>query len=1214
MGILFPTLEKRAIIMRMSLLVLVALGAYTAVQAGGECQVGFKFVPGDVIGNSNIPGGSLTNIKSTAECGDKCLMTNACRSYEYSPSLKKCNLMKEAEPDSEVYEDFAFCVRAEGSGTDCSRPSSNWCRHNRASYEGSTDCDGDGFVDQFCTFRGASGIKIALLSLNDCTQTQYEMPASSRATCESVKGDCSYDGHCRYKAKTNSELKTKCDKTQTGTSYSTRGPDFEALTSANPYTPKRLYKCGCQDNYVQKSDNWRQEGCVECTSSDSSKCGKNMECQANACVCLTTQSFQRIDGNDHTKGCDLSPDQLCTTKSGTVWNSGTSTCECEPNLIFKNGQNTDEGCAQCTITDSSKCGNNMLCDALNSCSCVPSSLVKLDDDDHTQGCGECKGDNTCVALNNGKGKCDVSSNTCVQCTGHSDCSTVQKPECSASKTCVECTDDTICVANSNGKGKCQTSSNTCVECGTVRDCPSQTNVECTTAGGCQCKAGFPVKLATDDTLIDGCVECKEDDTCVANGNGKDKCDDSSNTCVQCSEAVDCSTVQGKPDCSTSNTCVECTEDAACVANSNGKGKCQTSSNTCVECLNDGHCSAQPNVKCGNDGFCECKPQFAFTKSASGDLSEGCVECKVDGDCPDGVCDSNTCVQCLQKDDCNGVEGKPACDVASKTCVECLEKLDCGQVQGKPECDVASKTCVECEADEHCSDRTTDMKLKCATIGDNKNKCVKCLESLDCNDIETCTNNECSSIMDDRTQTCSECTEDRCRTTLEQPQDVRKGHCVSDEVILLVGGFERDGSPVSGAQDISETIFTYDCDRPNFPESTASTGITFNTAALTADPIQKVITCGGSEQKKCFHLTQGGFISKQMVWQERTNMLTSEFTGNAGENSVTMPNGVHIVAGSGYQSLKRTHTSNTEEEWSETQSLPEGATFKDACTIRISDKEFLVLGGTSADVEYSKKVMKYHTVDQTWTPLTDLKMGRRAHACALYDVGPKPYIVIAGGEGEDAIGQDGVLTSTEIYHFKTNPATSEMAGDLNTARWAHGMVFVMKPNPRLLTLGGFSNGDDLPPEALNTMEEWDPVGKTWDAIETTMNKQRAFFGVVVAPREAVCCPPNDEKWILGNGAESCSDVCFRRGQVCDDTKQAELHSDSNPVKIFDDALNTYSDKWGNCREKKVEKVDYATIPGPIVNMDDGKCYANKNVNCDVATRSDKLRPLCYCKTG
>jgi len=499
-----------------------------------------------------------------------------------------------------------------------------------------------------------------------------------------------------------------------------------------------------------------------------------------------------------------------------------------------------------------------------------------------------------------------------------------------------------------------------------------------------------------------------------------------------------------------------------------------------------------------------------------------------------------------------------------------------------------------------------MKSKCATTGNNKNTCVKCLESLDCDDISTCTNNECSSIMDDRTHTCSECTEDRCRTKLEN--GVRKGYCVSDEVILLVGGYESDGSPVSGAQDISETIFTYDCDRPDFPKVE---GITFNTAALTADPIQKVITCGGSSQKKCFHLTQDEFISKQMAWKERTNMLTSEFTGNAGESSVTMPDGVVIVAGSGYQNLERTVTSNEEKPWSETQQVPQGATFKDACTIRISDKEFVVLGGTSPDVEYSKKVMKYHTGSNEWTDLTDLKMARRAHACALYNVEPNPYIVIAGGEGEYSIGQDGVLTSTEIYHFKTDPATSEMGGDLNTARWAHGMVFVMKPNPRLLTLGGFSNSDVLPPEALNTMEEWDPVGKKWNAIETTMNKKRAFFGVVVAPREAICCPPNDEKWVLGNGAESCSDVCFRRGQVCDDTKQANLHSDSDAKQIFETALNT-DQSFTLCAETL--KVDYATLPGPVVHKDDSKCYANKNVNCDVATRSDKLRPLCYCKNG
>ena len=74
-------------------------------------------------------------------------------------------------------------------------------------------------------------------------------------------GVCATDGDCRYKEKTNSDLKTKCDKSVAGTSYSTRGPDFTASTATNPYSSKTLYKCGCQDNYVQKSDNWRQEGC-----------------------------------------------------------------------------------------------------------------------------------------------------------------------------------------------------------------------------------------------------------------------------------------------------------------------------------------------------------------------------------------------------------------------------------------------------------------------------------------------------------------------------------------------------------------------------------------------------------------------------------------------------------------------------------------------------------------------------------------------------------------------------------------------------------------------------------------------------------------------------------------------------------------------------------------------------------------------------------------
>ena len=91
--------------------------------------------------------------------------------------------------------------------------------------------------------------------------------------------------------------------------------------------------------------------------------------------------------------------------------------------------------------------------------------------------------------------------------------------------------------------------------------------------------------------------------------------------------------------------------------------------------------------------------------------------------------------------------------------------------------------------------------------------------------------------------------------------------VSDEVILLVGGYEKDGSPVSDAKDIAETIFTYDCDRPDFPEEE---GITFNTAALTADPIQKVHALGLVNSKtfsviECFRTYFTPYVTNQKMF-------------------------------------------------------------------------------------------------------------------------------------------------------------------------------------------------------------------------------------------------------------------------------------------------------------------------------------------------------------
>ena len=85
------------------------------------------------------------DIKSTEECGDKCLRTNACWSYEYSPSYKECNLMKATEPNNKVYMDYAFCVFNQKIGCGGSTVAKLLLQHN-ASVKAKTD-DGKTALD-----------------------------------------------------------------------------------------------------------------------------------------------------------------------------------------------------------------------------------------------------------------------------------------------------------------------------------------------------------------------------------------------------------------------------------------------------------------------------------------------------------------------------------------------------------------------------------------------------------------------------------------------------------------------------------------------------------------------------------------------------------------------------------------------------------------------------------------------------------------------------------------------------------------------------------------------------------------------------------------------------------------------------------------------------------------------------------------------------------
>ena len=82
-----------------------------------------------------------------------------------------------------------MCIAISGLGKNhCSRPSKNWCRHNRAIYQ-AADCDGDGYIDQYCRFKGSKGPMGVILSKENCQQFEFELKlGSSPITCASLLG------------------------------------------------------------------------------------------------------------------------------------------------------------------------------------------------------------------------------------------------------------------------------------------------------------------------------------------------------------------------------------------------------------------------------------------------------------------------------------------------------------------------------------------------------------------------------------------------------------------------------------------------------------------------------------------------------------------------------------------------------------------------------------------------------------------------------------------------------------------------------------------------------------------------------------------------------------------------------------------------------------------------------------------------------------------
>ena len=136
---------------------------------------------------------------------------------------------------------------------------------------------------------------------------------------------------------------------------------------------------------------------------------------------------------------------------------------------------------------------------------------------------------------------------------------------------------------------------------------------------------------------------------------------------------------------------------------------------------------------------------------------------------------------------------------------------------------------------------------------------------------------------------------------------------------------------------------------------------------------------------------------------------------------------------------------------------------------------------------------------------------RAHAsCTFYPDTTKPYVIVSGGiTNEKREGEKNFrLSSTELV-FVDGSGTEE-AGPLSVEEggydgvWDHGLVTVDLPNtpiPKVFAVGGKWGRIDY--FSRDTVEEWEPLTKTWKITEMKTHARINAFGFLAVNFDLVC---------------------------------------------------------------------------------------------------------------
>ena len=153
----------------------------------------------------------------------------------------------------------------------------------------------------------------------------------------------------------------------------------------------------------------------------------------------------------------------------------------------------------------------------------------------------------------------------------------------------------------------------------------------------------------------------------------------------------------------------------------------------------------------------------------------------------------------------------------------------------------------------------------------------------------------------------------------------------------------------------------------------------------------------------------------------------------------------------------------------------------ADVVNVINADIVLIGGIDDTETVLSSVERFNFLNQTWTPLAELKTARLWHAAVVF----QNQILVCGGSS--SVGPLNSIDSIEVLDLNDNPPTwHEFAVNLPVKIWGHKCVVY---GNRLLIIGGVTEEDNV----LDTIYELLLVPPYSSKLLCHMKKERAGHG-------------------------------------------------------------------------------------------------------------------------